>query len=145
MDSRKLTMKFIPQPPFFACLGAATIQLYHSSKNLSTKLTYKKERLIRSFFDSLYNLVGDNADYNSRYKSRNKQRGIIIQKRRGIQHYSRGYKLLVTIDVPFGTQLTGKVHKLQQYIIDKIESFTGILIEDVNIIIDKIITLNSNM
>lgn len=51
---------------------------------------------------------------------------------------SRGYRLLVTIDVPFGTQLTGKVHKLQQYIIDKIESFTGILIEEVSIIIDKI-------
>ncbi len=51
---------------------------------------------------------------------------------------SRGYKLVVLIDVPFGTQLTGKVHKLQQYIIDKIESYTGILIEEVSIVIDKI-------
>lgn len=51
---------------------------------------------------------------------------------------ARGYRLLVTIDVPFGTQLTGKIHRLQQYIIDKIESFTGILIEEVSIIIDKI-------
>ncbi|MCI5607075.1 MAG: hypothetical protein SOT46_09455 [Treponema sp.] len=51
---------------------------------------------------------------------------------------SRGYKLVVLIDVPFGTQLTGKVHRLQQYIIDKIESFTGILIEEVSIVIDKI-------
>ena len=51
---------------------------------------------------------------------------------------SHGYRLVVTIDVPFGTQLTGKVHKLQQYIIDKIETFTGILIEEVSIVIDKI-------
>jgi len=51
---------------------------------------------------------------------------------------NRGYRLVVLIDVPFGTQLTGKVHKLQQYIIDKIESYTGILIEEVSIIIDKI-------
>lgn len=51
---------------------------------------------------------------------------------------ARGYRLVVTIDVPFGTQLTGKVYRLQQYIIDKIESFTGILIEEVSIIIDKI-------
>lgn len=51
---------------------------------------------------------------------------------------ARGYRLIVTIDVPFGTQLTGKVHKLQQYIIDKIETFTGILIEEVSIVIDKI-------
>jgi uncharacterized alkaline shock family protein YloU/adenylate kinase family enzyme len=62
----------------------------------------------------------------------------VTVKKITIKKDSRGYKLLVTIDVPFGTQLTGKVHKLQQYIIDKIESFTGILIEDVNIIIDKI-------
>ncbi len=52
---------------------------------------------------------------------------------------NRGYKLKITIDVPFGTQLTGKIHRLQQFIIDKIESFTGILIEDVSIIIDKIV------
>lgn len=51
---------------------------------------------------------------------------------------ARGYRLIVLIDVPFGTQLTGKIHKLQSYIIDKIESFTGILIEEVSIIIDKI-------
>lgn len=51
---------------------------------------------------------------------------------------SRGYRLIVLIDVPFGAQLTGKIHRLQQYIIDKIESYTGILIEEVSIVIDKI-------
>lgn len=59
-------------------------------------------------------------------------------KKINIKTDSRGYKLIVLIDVPFGTQLTGKIHRLQQYIIDKIESYTGILIEDVNIVIDKI-------
>ncbi len=59
-------------------------------------------------------------------------------KKISIKTDSRGYRLLVTVDVPFGTQLTGKVHRLQQYIIDKIESYTGILIEEVSIIIDKI-------
>lgn len=59
-------------------------------------------------------------------------------KKISIKTDNRGYRLIVTIDVPFGTQLTGKVHKLQQYIIDKIESFTGILIEEVSIVIDKI-------
>lgn len=55
-----------------------------------------------------------------------------------IKTNSRGYKITITIDVPFGTQLTGKIHKLQKYIIDKIESYTGILIEEVSIIIDRI-------
>ncbi len=55
-----------------------------------------------------------------------------------IKTNSRGYRLIITIDVPFGKQLTGEVYKLQQYIIDNIEKFTGILIEEVSIIIDKI-------
>jgi uncharacterized alkaline shock family protein YloU len=63
-------------------------------------------------------------------------------KKISIKTDSRGYRLVVTIDVPFGTQLTGKVHKLQQYIIDKIETFTGILIEEVSIVIDKITKLS---
>jgi uncharacterized alkaline shock family protein YloU/adenylate kinase family enzyme len=50
-----------------------------------------------------------------------------------------GYRLVITIDVPFGTQLGGNIHELQQYIIENIERYTGILIEEVNIIIDKFI------
>ncbi|GHT67183.1 hypothetical protein FACS1894110_12190 [Spirochaetia bacterium] len=50
-----------------------------------------------------------------------------------------GYRLVITIDVPYGIQLGGNIHEMQQYIIDNIERYTGILIEEVNIIIDKII------
>jgi uncharacterized alkaline shock family protein YloU len=42
------------------------------------------------------------------------------------------------IDVPFGTQLTGKIHQMQQYIVENIERYTGILVEEVHIVIDKI-------
>ena len=49
-----------------------------------------------------------------------------------------GYRLVITIDVPYGIQLGGNIHKLQHYIIDNIERYTGILIEEINIIIDKI-------
>jgi uncharacterized alkaline shock family protein YloU/adenylate kinase family enzyme len=49
-----------------------------------------------------------------------------------------GYRLVITIDVPFGLQLGGNIHALQQYVIENIERYTGILIEEVNIIIDKI-------
>lgn len=54
-----------------------------------------------------------------------------------------GYKLIITIDVPFGTQLSGKIHDLQKYIIEHIEKFTGIFIQEVSIVIDKI-TQNEN-
>lgn len=59
-------------------------------------------------------------------------------KKFSIKTNARGYRLVITIDVPFGKQLTGEVYKLQQYIIDNIEKYTGILIEEVSIIIDKI-------
>ncbi len=64
-------------------------------------------------------------------------------KKLSIKTDSRGYRLIITIDVPFGRQLTGEIHNLQQYIIENIEKFTGILIEEVSIIIDKI-TVNKN-
>ena len=59
-------------------------------------------------------------------------------KKLSIKKDSRGYRLIITIDVPFGRQLTGEVHNLQQYVIENIEKYTGILIEEVSIIIDKI-------
>lgn len=56
-----------------------------------------------------------------------------------IKTSERGYKIIMSVNAPYGEQLTGSMHKLQQYIIDKIESYTGILIEEVSIIIDKLI------
>ncbi len=55
-----------------------------------------------------------------------------------VKEDGQGYRLVITIDVPYGTQLSGNIHELQQYLIDNIERYTGILIEEVNIIIDKI-------
>ena len=55
-----------------------------------------------------------------------------------IKTEDRGYRLIITIDVPFGTQLSGEIYNIQQYIIQNIERYTGILIEEVSIIIDKI-------
>lgn len=61
---------------------------------------------------------------------------IRIQKI-SIRSDSQGYSLTVVIEVPFGSQLSGRIHGLQQYIIDNIERFTGILIEEVNLVIDR--------
>jgi hypothetical protein len=49
-----------------------------------------------------------------------------------------GYKLAMLVDVPDGSELGSQVAELQKYIISDIERFTGILIEEVNIILDKI-------
>ncbi|MCL2127666.1 MAG: ATP-binding protein [Treponema sp.] len=60
-------------------------------------------------------------------------------KKMVVRDNEMGYSLAITIDVPYGIQLGGNIHDLQQYIIDNIERYTGILIEEINIIIDKII------
>lgn len=49
-----------------------------------------------------------------------------------------GYRVVITIDVPYGTELSGNIQELQKYLINSIERYTGILIEEVNIIIDRI-------
>ncbi|MDR2552621.1 MAG: hypothetical protein LBD31_05595 [Treponema sp.] len=59
-------------------------------------------------------------------------------KKISVKDDKAGYRLVITIDVPFGLQLGGNIHDLQQYIIDNIERYTGILIEEINIIIDQI-------
>lgn len=59
-------------------------------------------------------------------------------KKMSIKTDLHGYRLLITIDVPYGVQLTETVSTLQKFIIDKVESYTGILIEEVSIIIDKV-------
>ena len=60
-------------------------------------------------------------------------------KKIAVKDDNMGYRLVITIDVPYGIQLGGNIHELQRYVIDNIERYTGILIEEVNIIIDKII------
>ena len=62
---------------------------------------------------------------------------ILRIKKITVRSDSQGYRLTVVIELPFGTQLSGNIHNLQQYIIDNIERFTGILIEEVNLVIDR--------
>ena len=58
-------------------------------------------------------------------------------KKVSVRSDSRGYRLTLSLEVPFGTQLSGTIHGLQQNIIENIERFTGILIEEVNILVDR--------
>jgi ABC-type oligopeptide transport system ATPase subunit len=59
-------------------------------------------------------------------------------KKIAVRDGESGYRLVITVDVPYGTQLESTVAELQDYIINDIERYTLILIEEVNVIIDKI-------
>ncbi|HOX92730.1 MAG TPA: hypothetical protein PLC54_07390, partial [Spirochaetales bacterium] len=64
---------------------------------------------------------------------------IRIQKV-SIRSDSQGYRITVTLEMPYGRPLSGHIHNLQQYIIDNIERYTGILIEEVNLVLDRFTT-----
>lgn len=49
-----------------------------------------------------------------------------------------GYDIHLFLDVPFGVQLAGTLHELQRYIVDQIERYTGIIIDELNVTIDSL-------
>ncbi len=59
-------------------------------------------------------------------------RKLIVKQDKG------GYHLDVGLAVPFEYELAHTLHSLHDYVIDKIEKYTGIIIEDLHISIDSI-------
>jgi len=49
-----------------------------------------------------------------------------------------GYHIDLFLDVPFGVQLAGTVHEMQRYIVESIERYTGIIIDELNVTIDSL-------
>lgn len=97
-------------------------------KSVVTPSFSKKERLEISEA-ALCQMIYSNV---KQYSSEIKIKKLIIKTD------SHGYRLSLTVDLPFATQLTESVQSLQKNIIDGVENLSGILIEEVNIIIDKI-------
>jgi adenylate kinase family enzyme len=58
--------------------------------------------------------------------------------RLAIRNDTQGYRITVMLEVPYGTRLASKLYALQEYIVDSIEKFTGILVAEVNIVIDRL-------
>lgn len=55
-----------------------------------------------------------------------------------VRNEPSGYRLKLVLDVPFGEEMVSPVHELQGYIVDSIERYTGVMIEEMNIVIDSI-------
>ncbi len=62
----------------------------------------------------------------------------ILVKKLSVKTDASGYQIVIVIDVPFGPELTGTIHRLQAHVVETVERGMGILIEDVHVIIDKI-------
>lgn len=57
-----------------------------------------------------------------------------------IKEDNQGYSLNLNIHVPYGTQFAQKLHSFKEYVIESLERHTGILIEEVNVNIDRVTT-----
>jgi uncharacterized alkaline shock family protein YloU len=58
-----------------------------------------------------------------------------------IKENNRGYSLDLSIHVPYGTQFAEMLHNFKEYVIESLERHTGILIEEVNLNIDRVTTV----
>ncbi len=63
--------------------------------------------------------------------------GIIIS-RLNIKYDHRGYRIDVHVQVPYRLELKGSIYSLQQYIVEHVERFAGIVIDELNIVIDNV-------
>ncbi len=63
---------------------------------------------------------------------------LVKVKRLAIRDDTQGYRITVVLEAPYGTKLASNAHALQEYIVDNIERFTGILVAEVNIVIDRL-------
>lgn len=56
-----------------------------------------------------------------------------------VQAENSGYRVIMMVDMPVGPDLAGRILALKDYIIKNIERYSGILIEDINIVLNQMI------
>jgi len=62
----------------------------------------------------------------------------ITVKKVSLREGPNGYRMIIYIQIPFGVQMSGNLHDLQNYIVESLQRYTGIIIERAEIRIDKI-------
>ena len=63
----------------------------------------------------------------------------ITVKRVQVSQDNQGYRLKIYIHIPMGIKVQGNLHGLQNFIIENLEKFAGIVIFQAHIIIDHFI------
>lgn len=63
----------------------------------------------------------------------------IVVKKITVQTENNGYRIIMMVDMPAGPELAGRISAFKDYIIKNIERYSGIFIEDLNIVINQMI------
>ena len=64
----------------------------------------------------------------------------LVIRKVSVRYGVNGYIVAIFLDVPYGAQLSGNLHEFQEYVIDNIERYTGIMIEKVDIRVGHVST-----
>ena len=62
----------------------------------------------------------------------------ISMGRMSISKDRNGYHIDLYLNVPFGVQLAGTIHDLQRYIVEQVEKYTSIIIDELNITVENL-------
>ena len=60
-----------------------------------------------------------------------------------VQTENNGYRVIIMVDMPAGPDLAGRILALKDFIIKNIERYSGIFIEDLNIVLNQMIDIQT--
>ena len=107
---------------------------------LKEEETLFEKSVVRPEFSKVYSAqISDTAltemvtQHTAQYDS------AISIKKITIQTEDNGYRIIMMIDMPAGPDLAGRIFALKDYIIKNIERYSGIFIEDINIVLNQMI------
>lgn len=63
---------------------------------------------------------------------------VIIVKKVNVKKLPDSYRLKIHVTIPLDTDIAGNLHGLQNYIIENVERYTGIILHEVSISIDEL-------
>ncbi|GAI52954.1 unnamed protein product, partial [marine sediment metagenome] len=63
---------------------------------------------------------------------------VLAVRKMAFVRKATNYNIEVFLKAPYKTQLSGNIHNLQQYILQNVEKYTGLMLDEVSITIDSI-------
>ena len=99
-----------------------------------------EKSVVRPEFSKVYSVqVSDEALQEMVIQQTAQYDSAVVVKKITVQTENSGYRIIMMIDMPIGPELAGRVSALRAHIIKNIERYSGIFIEDLNVVVNQMI------
>ena len=99
-----------------------------------------EKSVVRPEFSKVYSVqVSDEALQEMVIQQTALYDSAVVVKKITVQTENSGYRIIMMIDMPIGPELAGRVSALRAHIIKNIERYSGIFIEDLNVVVNQMI------